>query len=114
MRTIILLIFGVVLSTTSLSAQTDAAKGKKIFNGNCAACHKLDKKLIGPALGKISDRRKLEWTVEFIKDSKAMIAKGDKDAIEVYNKFNKIPMISYSYLSDEEILNVIYYLDNAK
>ncbi|WP_152286880.1 cytochrome c [Flavicella marina] len=101
-------------SLFAANAQTDIAKGKKIFNSNCAACHKLDKKLIGPALGKISERRELEWTISFIKDSKALMAKGDKDAIEVYNKFNKIPMMSYSYLSDKEILNVIYYLDHAK
>jgi len=111
-------IFGIatllIVSTASLSAQNDVAKGKKFFNANCAACHRLDKKLIGPALGNISQRREVKWTVSFIKDSKAMIAKGDKDAIEVYNKFNKIPMISYSNLSDNEILNIIAYLDSAK
>ena len=30
--------------TFNLSAQGDAANGKKLFNLNCAACHKLDKK----------------------------------------------------------------------
>ena len=114
MKAVYVLIGSFVLSFTTLSAQADLGKGKKLFNSNCAACHKLDKKLIGPALGNISQRRDITWTVEFIKDSKAMIAKGDKNAIEVYNKYNKIPMISYSYLRDEEILNIIAYLDSAK
>lgn len=112
------LVCGIVLafslSITTLFAQNDSVKGKRSFNSNCAACHKLDKKLIGPALGNISERRDLAWVVEFIKDSKAMIKKGDKDAIEVFNKFNKIPMISYSYLKDDEILNIVAYLNNAK
>lgn len=112
---VIYALFGVfVLSLTTLSAQKDITKGEKMFNSNCAACHKLDKKLIGPALGNISERRELSWTMEFIKDSKALMAKGDKDAIEVYNKYNKIPMISYSYLKDDEILNIIAYLNSAK
>ncbi len=28
----------------------DPAKGKELFNANCAACHKLDAKSTGPAL----------------------------------------------------------------
>ena len=36
--------------TASLSAQEgDPAKGKALFNANCAACHQLDKKMTGPA-----------------------------------------------------------------
>ncbi|NOQ91567.1 MAG: c-type cytochrome, partial [Flavobacteriaceae bacterium] len=42
----------------SISAQEgDAINGKKLYNANCAACHKLDKKLIGPALKGISEKR---------------------------------------------------------
>jgi hypothetical protein len=32
-----------------------------------------------------------------------MIAKGDKYAIEVFNQYNKMPLMSYSYLKDDEI-----------
>ena len=32
------------------SSGGDAAKGKELFNANCAACHKLDAKSTGPAL----------------------------------------------------------------
>lgn len=28
----------------------DTSQGKALFNSNCAACHKLDTKIIGPAL----------------------------------------------------------------
>jgi cytochrome c2 len=49
-----------VLSTSTLHAQEftgDVANGKTLFNGQCAACHKLDKKVIGPALGEVTNRR---------------------------------------------------------
>lgn len=114
MKHIFLIAIALFFNVNSVQAQKDSTKGKKLFNSNCAACHKLHKKLIGPALGNISERRKLSWTVEFIKDSKALMTKGDKDAIGVFNKYNKIPMISYSFLKEEEILNIIAYLNSAE
>ena len=40
-----------LFTITSLYAQDgDPAKGKSLFNANCAACHQLDKKMTGPAL----------------------------------------------------------------
>jgi cytochrome c2 len=37
--------------SNSLNAQDgDPAKGKTLFNTNCAACHQLDKKMTGPPL----------------------------------------------------------------
>ena len=32
--------------SNSIFAQGDPAKGKQLFNTNCAACHKLDKVMI--------------------------------------------------------------------
>lgn len=34
----------------------NAIKGKSIFNTNCAACHKLDKRMTGPALRHLSEK----------------------------------------------------------
>ena len=43
--------------STSLSAQEgDPAAGKALFNTNCASCHKLDKKMTGPALRNVEAR----------------------------------------------------------
>ena len=55
--------------TFNLSAQGDVKAGKSLFNANCAACHKLDKKLVGPALGKISERREMDWLKAWIKNN---------------------------------------------
>ena len=56
----------------SLSAQ-DATNGKKLFKANCAACHKLDKKLVGPPLKGISEKRENKWLKSWIKNSAELI-----------------------------------------
>ncbi len=40
------------------SADNTAAvqAGKKLFNANCAACHKLNKRAVGPALRGVSEK----------------------------------------------------------
>ena len=42
--------------STAVLAQDDPAKGKSLFNANCASCHKLDKKMTGPALRNVETR----------------------------------------------------------
>ena len=99
------------LFTFNLSAQGDAKAGKSLFNANCAACHKLDKKLVGPALGKISERREAEWLKAWIKDNNALRASGDADAIEIYEEYKGSPMTAFPQLSDADIENIIAYAD---
>lgn len=62
----------IAVSSAPLSAydvEGDAANGKSLFNANCASCHKLDKKLVGPALGDVTERRELDWLLSWIKDN---------------------------------------------
>src|SRR5690606_15576224 len=58
--------------------------GKSIFNANCSACHRLDQKLIGPALRGVTDRREVQWAKDFIHNSQKMIASGDPGAMDVF------------------------------
>jgi len=104
-------IFLLFFFTFNSSAQGDVKAGKSLFNSNCAACHKLDKKLVGPALGKISERREQEWLIAWIKDNKALRDSGDADAIAVYEEYNGSPMTAFPQLSDTDIVNMIAYLD---
>ena len=49
------------LFSFNLSAQdADVANGEKLFKSTCAACHRLDKKLVGPALKGITEKREQE------------------------------------------------------
>jgi cytochrome c551/c552 len=94
----------------NLSAQdVNVANGEKLFNSACAACHKLDKKLVGPALKGITEKREQEWLITWIKDSPGMIKSGDKLAIKVFEENNKLPMPANYQLSDQDIIDILEY-----
>jgi len=89
-------------------------KGKKLFNNNCAACHKLDKRLVGPPLRGIANRREREWLHAFIKDGQALIDSGDTLAVQIFEEYNRIPRMAYPSFSEEDIDNILAYLDEAE
>ncbi|MDT0552960.1 c-type cytochrome [Urechidicola vernalis] len=93
--------------TLNLSAQGDAANGKKLFNTNCAACHKLDKDLVGPKLGGITDVREDAWLKAWIKDNAALQAT-DADAKEAA-KYSPTAMTAFPFLTDENIDDILAY-----
>jgi len=102
-----------LFSTMTVTAQEgDPVNGKKLFNTHCAACHKLDKKLIGPALEGVSERHSREWLQSWIKDSQALIKSGDEDAIAIFEEYNKVPMMSFPFLSDQDVDDIVAYTDN--
>ncbi|MEN8123565.1 MAG: c-type cytochrome [Bacteroidota bacterium] len=101
------------LISFSISAQQgDPENGKKLFNTNCAACHKLEKKLIGPPLKGISEKRENAWLQAWIKDNNALRASGDQDAIDIYNEYNGMPMTPYPQLSEQDINDILAYTDD--
>jgi mono/diheme cytochrome c family protein len=96
--------------TISLNAfSQDAAKGKEIFNANCAACHKLDAKATGPALRGVAAKYDKEWLYKWIKNSGELIKSGDAQAIKVFEENNKVAMTAFPQLSNEDIDNIIAY-----
>ena len=106
------LTFLFLLSFSISAQQGDPENGKKLYNTNCAACHKLDKKLIGPPLKGISEKRSNEWLHSWIKDNNALRESGDQDAIDIFNEYNGIPMIPYPQLSEQDINDIIAYTDD--
>ena len=96
--------------TISLTAfSQDAAKGKEIFNANCAACHKLDAKATGPALRGVEAKYDKEWLYKWIKNSGELIKSGDAQAVKVFEENNKVAMTAFPQLSNEDIDNIIAY-----
>ncbi|CAM3540048.1 c-type cytochrome [Flavobacterium saliperosum] len=87
----------------------DPAKGKAIFNTNCAACHKLDAKATGPALRGVADKYDKEWLYKWIKNSAELIKSGDAEAIKVFEANGKVPMTAFPQLSNEDIDNILAY-----
>ena len=105
------LVFILILSFDVWAQQGDPKLGKALFNTHCASCHKLDKKLIGPALGKISERREISWLKAWIKDNAALRASGDADAIAIFEEYKASPMTAFPQLSEVDIENIIAYTD---
>jgi cytochrome c2 len=104
-------------TATAASAATtggDAAKGKELFNANCAACHKLDGKATGPALRDVASRREVAWLYKWVQNSSDLIKSGDADAVKVFEENNKIPMTPFPQLSEGDIDNIIAYTSEPK
>ena len=107
MRKILLL---AVLLSTYLTTAQDYTKGKQLFNTHCASCHKMDKKLVGPALNDIVARQGEEWTKAWIYNNNQLRESGDEYAIQVYEDYNKMAMPAYNFLKDEELDDIVTYL----
>ena len=92
----------------------DAAKGKELFNANCAACHKLDAKATGPALRGVANKYDMAWLYKWVKNSSDLIKSGDAKAVKVYEENNKSVMTAFPQLSNQDIDNIIAYTSEPK
>ena len=99
------------LSFTVSAQEADPIAGKKLFNANCAACHKLKKKAVGPALKGVSAKYDKEWLYSWIKNSSAMIKAGDAQAVAIWEEYNRTAMNAFPQLSNQDIDNIIAYTD---
>jgi mono/diheme cytochrome c family protein len=108
-----LLLFSLSFSAMAQDA-VDVARqkeGRKLYNNLCASCHKLDRKLIGPALAGVTERRENDWLKAWIKNNAALRASGDRDAIAIFNEYNGSVMSAFPQLSDSQIDDILYYTD---
>nr|WP_246516206.1 c-type cytochrome [Aequorivita echinoideorum] len=87
----------------------DAAAGEALFKANCAACHKLDKKAVGPPLRNVADKHDRQWLYDWIHNSQAMIAAGDPVAVKLFEEYNKSVMTAFPALSETDIDNILAY-----
>jgi mono/diheme cytochrome c family protein len=107
----IVLALVITMSFTVNAQDADPIAGKKLFNANCAACHKLNKKAVGPALKGVSAKYDKEWLYSWIKNSSAMIKSGDAQAVAIWEEYNKTAMTAFPLLSNADIDNILAYTD---
>ncbi len=88
----------------------DVAKGEALFKSLCAACHKRYKKMTGPALFGVADKYEREWLYSWIRNSAAMIASGDPQAIAIWEEYNKTPMNAFPQLTNADIDDILAYV----
>lgn len=101
-----------LFAVTTLHAQ-DVKEGEKIFKSKCTSCHAIDRKVVGPALKGIPETKDEAWLIKWIKNSQALIASGDADAVKIFEENNKLVMTSFTDLSDDQIKSVLAYITDA-
>lgn len=87
-------------------------QGADIFKQMCSACHRANKKFIGPAPHNILERRTPEWIMNMILDPEGMV-KNDPLARALLIEFNGSPMANQN-LTQEEARSVLEYFRTLK
>jgi mono/diheme cytochrome c family protein len=108
----VLLIAGFAFwSLSTAFAQTDAAKGEAIFKSKCTTCHKIESRLIGPALGpQLTEETDDKYLIQWIQNNQALIAAKNPKALKIYNEYNQSGMTVFADLSDADVGNIITYV----
>ncbi|MCS6896207.1 MAG: c-type cytochrome [Bacteroidia bacterium] len=92
-----------------------AQDGKALFQANCASCHAVNRRVVGPALKGAHER----WggdeaeMVKFIQNSQAYINGNFKNsayAKKLYEEYNKAVMTAFTALSEAEIKSILSYI----
>ena len=50
-----------------------AERGQELFKSMCSACHKIDQRVIGPALAGVTKKRTPEWIMNMIMNPNQMV-----------------------------------------
>lgn len=87
--------------------EDQATLGADVFKKMCTACHKMDKRFIGPALTEVTERRSPEWIMNMILNPEQMI-KEDPIAKQVLMESNMAVMANQN-LTEEEARAVLEY-----
>jgi len=100
----------ILVTATVFTWAAPPDEGKTIFSARCASCHALNKILTGPALTGVDKRHSIDWIVKFVQSSQTLVKSGDKEAVALFEKFNKIPMPDHPDLSADQIKSVVAYI----
>ncbi len=91
----------------------DAAAGGALFKQKCTSCHAIDRQVVGPALKGVTSKHDEAWLIKWVKNSQALIASGDPAAVKVFNEFNKTVMTPFPELSDDDVKNILAYVETG-
>jgi mono/diheme cytochrome c family protein len=82
-------------------------RGMELFKTNCSACHKVDKRFIGPSPKGIMKRRSPEWIMNMILDPQLMIEQ-DRCAKDLLVEFNGAAMANQN-MTEEQARDILEY-----
>jgi len=106
----IILIVGVSsLGAQEISEDADVVtQGEQLFKANCAACHRMNERLIGPELRDVHTRRKIDWILNFVKNPQKVINSGDEIANALLEEY-QVVMTAFPF-SDDQIMSIVSYI----
>ena len=92
--------------------------GESIFRTRCAACHTigegddpaLGQHRVGPDLLAVTQRRERTWLSRWLKDPEKMLAEKDPLAVELFARFDNVPMPNLR-LGEEDVRALLDYLE---
>ena len=77
-----------------------ATEGENAFKQKCTACHMPARKLIGPAMSGIYERRSPEWVINLLLNPTEML-KQDPIAKALLKEYNNVMMLNQNLSQDE-------------
>ena len=113
MKRVLFFLTLVLVANFFAAAVPPVEEGKSIFTARCASCHNVNKLVVGPALAGVDQRHSMDWIVKFVQSSQSVIKSGDKKAVELFAKFNNIPMPDHTDLSEANIKSVVDYIKSS-
>jgi cytochrome c2 len=102
-------------NTKNVDIANDAKyeNGRSLYITHCGTCHSLQYELTGPPLANVQSRWQNKTLLyNYIKNSQLVIAK-DAYAKALFNKYNKVEMTQFAWMTDEQIAQVLHYVDVA-
>lgn len=89
--------------------KTLAVKGETLFNTKCAACHKIDSKLVGPPLKDVTKRRRPEWIMNMMLNPQQMTME-NPTAKELFATY--LVQMTYQDVSQDDARAILEYFRN--
>ena len=74
--------------------------GENAFKQKCMACHMANRKLIGPAMSGVYERRSPEWVINLLLNPTQML-KEDPVANALLKEYNNVMMLNQNLTQDE-------------
>lgn len=86
-----------------------AERGKTLFQSKCTSCHDLDRKVIGPPLRGVTQRRSYNWMMNMIQHPDEWV-KQDPAARDLHKEYNYVQMLIPDGITEDQTMAVIEYL----
>lgn len=105
-----LLLFG-AFPALLLTAGAQAQDPADYYRQNCAACHTIGgRRMVGPDLKDVTQRKDREWLIKFLLDPKAVVESGDPYAAQIVKESHGMVMPTIKSMDRaraEALLNLI-------